>query len=40
IGLVPLPWNYFPWLIVTLLGYCVVTQLVKQWYIKRFTRWL
>lgn len=40
IGLVPLPWNYYPWLIVTLLGYCVMTQLVKQWYMKRFTRWL
>lgn len=40
VGLVPLPWNYFPWLIVTLLCYCVLTQLIKQWYIKRFHRWL
>ncbi|MCD8186859.1 MAG: magnesium-translocating P-type ATPase [Rikenellaceae bacterium] len=40
VGLVPLPWSYFPWLILTLLCYCVLTQLVKQWYIKRFTRWL
>ncbi|MCD8194367.1 MAG: magnesium-translocating P-type ATPase [Tannerellaceae bacterium] len=40
IGLVPLPWSYFPWLIATLLGYCLLTQLIKQWYVKRFGRWL
>ncbi|MCB6971799.1 MULTISPECIES: magnesium-translocating P-type ATPase [Butyricimonas] len=40
IGLVPLPWSYFPWLVVILLSYCVLTQVIKQWYIKRFTRWL
>lgn len=40
IGLVPMPWNFFPWLILTLLCYCVLTQIVKQWYIRRFTRWL
>lgn len=40
IGLVPLPLSYFPWLVGILLSYCVLTQLVKQWYMKRFTRWL
>ena len=40
IGLVPLPLSYFPWLLATLLGYCMLTQIVKQWYVKRFTRWL
>lgn len=40
IGLVPLPLSYFPWLITILLSYCVLTQLIKQWYMKRFTRWL
>ena len=40
IGLVPLPLSYFPWLLATLLGYCMLTQFVKQWYVKRFTRWL
>ena len=40
VGLTPLPWSYFPWLIFTLLSYCILTQIVKQWYIKRFTRWL
>ncbi len=40
IGLVALPWSYFPWLIVTLLAYCVLTQMVKNWYVKRFNTWL
>jgi len=40
VGFVPLPLSYFPWLIVTLACYCVLTQVVKQWYIKKFTRWL
>ncbi len=40
VGLTPLPWNYFPWLIATLLCYCIVIQLAKQFYIKKFSRWL
>ncbi|MDR0798695.1 MAG: magnesium-translocating P-type ATPase [Dysgonamonadaceae bacterium] len=40
IGLVPLPFSYFPWLIATLLCYCVLTQVVKTWYIRKFSRWL
>lgn len=40
IGLVALPWNYFPWLITTLLAYCVLTQAIKNWYVKRFNAWL
>lgn len=40
IGLTPLPWTYFPWLIGILLGYCFLTQVVKQWYIRKFHRWL
>lgn len=40
IGLVALPWSYFPWLIGILLGYCFLTQFVKNWYIRRFQRWL
>ncbi|MFE4709876.1 magnesium-translocating P-type ATPase [Paenibacillus sp. NPDC056722] len=40
IGLQPLPFAYFPWLIATLLAYCVVTQLVKKWYIRKFQEWL
>jgi len=40
IGLVPLPLVYFLWLAATLLCYSILTQIVKQWYIRRFTRWL
>jgi Mg2+-importing ATPase len=40
IGLVPLPLGYYPWLLVTLLCYCALTQLVKVWYIRRFKEWI
>lgn len=40
IDLMPLPWSYFPWLVLTLLSYCVLTQAVKTWYIRRFHKWL
>lgn len=40
IGLEPLPISYFPWLIGILLSYCILTQAVKNWYIKRFVKWL
>ncbi len=40
VGSKALPLSYFPWLGVTLLGYCILTQLVKRWYINRFKQWL
>ena len=40
LGLVALPWSYFPWLVGILISYCVLTQLVKQYYIARFKQWL
>lgn len=40
IGLEPLPLSYFPWLAGILLSYCMLTQFVKNWYIRRFVRWL
>lgn len=40
IGLQALPLNYFPWLVGILLSYCVLTQLVKNWYIRKFSGWL
>jgi len=40
LGLVPLPTSYFGWLVGFLLGYCVLTQVVKRWYIRRFGDWL
>ena len=36
----PLPIAYFPWLIGILTAYCLLTQLVKTWYIKKFNQWL
>ncbi len=40
IGLMPLPLSYFPWLVAILLSYCVLTQVIKMWYIRRFGKWL
>lgn len=40
VGLVPLPWSYFPWLVGTLLSYCFLTQVIKVWYIRRHGQWL
>lgn len=39
VGLQPLPWEYFPWLVATLVSYCVVAQLMKRIYIRRFGTW-
>jgi Mg2+-importing ATPase len=36
----PLPLSYFPWLLAILLSYCLLTQLVKTWFIRRFNQWL
>jgi len=35
-----LPLSYFPWLIGILISYCLLTQLVKVWFIKKFNQWL
>ncbi|MFU1796507.1 magnesium-translocating P-type ATPase [Paenibacillus azoreducens] len=40
VGLQPLPLAYFPWLIAILLGYCLMTQVVKKLYIRKFGDWL
>lgn len=40
IGLMPLPWTYFPWLVGILLTYCILTQGLKVFYIRAFQRWL
>lgn len=40
IGLMPLPWAYFPWLVGILLTYCILTQGLKVLYIRAFQRWL
>ncbi len=38
--LVPLPLAYFPWLIGILIAYSLLTQVVKNWYIRKFNEWL
>ena len=40
VGLQPLPLSYFPWLAGTLMSYCILTQVIKRWYIRRFNQWL
>ncbi len=40
VGLEPLPPSYFAWLVGILLSYCVLVQLVKRFYIRRFGQWL
>ncbi len=36
----PLPLSYFPWLIGILTSYCLLTQIIKNWFIKKFNQWL
>jgi Mg2+-importing ATPase len=40
IGMVELPGIYFGWLAATVLAYCVLTQVMKLVYIRRYGRWL
>jgi Mg2+-importing ATPase len=40
LGMVPLPPAYFVWLVGILFSYCLLTQLVKTIYIRRFGQWL
>ena len=39
-GMVPLPPVYFAWVALTVFTYCVLAQLVKVIYIRRYGRWL
>ncbi|MFI9385592.1 HAD-IC family P-type ATPase [Kutzneria sp. NPDC052558] len=39
-GLVPPPATYFPWLTTVVIGYCVLVQVVKSFYVRKFTAWL
>lgn len=39
IGLQPLPWTYFPFLVLILLSYVVLAQLVKNWYARKYGYW-
>ncbi len=39
IGFIPLDKSYFLWLIATMVGYMVLTQIVKTIYIRRYGQW-
>jgi len=36
----PLPMSYFLWLVGILFSYCILTQFIKNWFIKKFNQWL
>jgi Mg2+-importing ATPase len=36
LGFVPLPASYFLWLIAILSSYCLLTQLMKNWFVKKY----
>ena len=38
--MVALPISFFPWILAILVNYCVLTQLVKTWFINKFNEWL
>ena len=40
LGMVALPLAYFPWLIGILVAYCLLTQSIKYWFIRKFDQWL
>ncbi|TAL75891.1 MAG: magnesium-translocating P-type ATPase [Rhodanobacter sp.] len=40
LGMLPLPPAFFAWIAATVLTYCVLTQLVKMLYMRRYGRWL
>ncbi len=40
LGFVPLPGNFYYWLVATLISYCALVQIVKIWFIRRFHFWL
>jgi Mg2+-importing ATPase len=40
LGLVSLPWTYFPWLVGTLAAYCLLTQGMKKLFIRKYGTWI
>jgi Mg2+-importing ATPase len=36
LGFVPLPPKYFLWLALILSSYCILTQLVKTWFVRKY----
>jgi len=39
-GMVPLPLSYFPWMVATLLSYCLLARVAKVLFIRGFKAWL
>jgi Mg2+-importing ATPase len=35
-----LPASYFIWLLMILICYCLLTQVIKNWFIRKFSEWL
>lgn len=35
-----LPLIYIPWLVILLIGYCLSTQIIKKFYVKKYQEWL
>ncbi|MFJ3959288.1 magnesium-translocating P-type ATPase [Arthrobacter sp. NPDC090010] len=40
LGLVALPWTYFPWLVLTIAAYGLVAETAKRVFIRRFGAWI
>ncbi|KAK9236373.1 hypothetical protein V1525DRAFT_457676 [Lipomyces kononenkoae] len=40
LGMLPVPATFYPFFIVAIVGYCLITQVVKLYYIYRFHEWL
>ena len=40
IDMQPLPLKFAPWLLLILIGYCLLVQLIKKFYVKRYQEWL
>ena len=38
--LVPMPFTFFLWLFGILFAYCLLTQFIKNWFIRKFSLWL
>jgi Mg2+-importing ATPase len=40
IGFCSIPLAFYGWLVAVLIAYCILTQFVKKWYIRRFNSWI
>lgn len=40
IDMQPLPLKFAPWLLLILIGYCLLVQLIKKFYVKQYQEWV